>query len=154
VPAQKAYADFLERYALDENAPYAQLQRARSLSQRLEKPDRDQTATIEALVAFKDLVRRYPTSELAASAHDEIRRLEDHLAEHEIEVGRYLLRTRSPGSAIERFRGVERDFPNYSQMDKLLFHLARAYEQAGQDENAVKTRERLSREFPDSRYAK
>ena len=105
-----------------------QFQIANSLARRIERADRDQTATCKALEAYEDLLRLYPTSEYAEKARDEIKVVRDHLAEHEFVVGPLLpaLR-RCPPRAPTRLEGLLEAYPDYRQRDKALYYLGLAY---------------------------
>src|SRR6185295_6685971 len=65
VQAEAKYRDFLNRFPTSERAPYVQLQIGNALAARVERPDRDQSVTRQAVAAFEDLLRLYPTSEYA-----------------------------------------------------------------------------------------
>jgi outer membrane protein assembly factor BamD len=118
----------------------------------MERPDRDQNVTAKALVAFEELVRLYPTSEYAAQAREEVRRVQDNLAEHEFIVGHFYLRYGLPLAAVSRFEYLLASYPEYSQLDKVLFHLGQAYARGQKPEQSTATYERLRTEFPDSPY--
>lgn len=153
--AEAKYRDFLNRFPTSAQAGYAQFQIANSLSERMEKPDRDQTATIKALEAFEELLRLYPASEYTAEAKERMLKVRDNLAEHEFVVGSFYLDLRAPASAVVRLERLVREYPDYSHRDKALYYLGVAYSRTKQTDNAGKaaeTFERLRREYPDSPY--
>jgi outer membrane protein assembly factor BamD len=152
IQAEAKYRDFLNRFPTSDRAAYAQFQVALSLARRVERPDRDQGATEKALQAFEQVLRLYPTSEYAARAEEEIRRVRRILAEHELEVGRFYLRYGLPRAAIGRFQGLLERFPDYPEKDLVLYFLARAQAAAGEAEAAETTRKRLAEEYPNSPY--
>jgi outer membrane protein assembly factor BamD len=155
IQAEAKYRDFLNRFPTSEQAAYAQLQIANSLAKRVKKPNRDQTSSEKALAAYQELLRLYPTSEYAAQAEQEIAVVRDRIAESEFVVGDFYLRYRYPGGAIQRFESMLEDFPDYSQRDKVLYHLGLAYQRSPNPLHAGKAAEtfaRLAREHPDSRW--
>jgi len=152
IQAEAKYRDFLNRFPTSERAPYVQFQIANSLAQRIGRPDRDLRATHDALEAFLDLLRLYPTSEYAAQAREKIRLVEENLAEHEYIVGDFYLRYRLPRAAAERFEYLLENYPAYSEKEKVLFKLGLAQARGRQPVQARETFERLAREFPDSPY--
>lgn len=152
IQAEAKYRDYLNRFPTSEQAAYVQFQIANSLAKRMEKPDRDQTVTRKAMEAYQELIRLYPTSEYAAQAQEQMLAVNDNLAEHEFIIGRFYLRYGSPKASVERFEYILGTFPKYRSMDKLLFHLAQAYELNQQQMEALKTFERLQTDFPQSQF--
>ena len=150
VQSEAKYRDFLNRFPTSEQAPYVQFQIANSLAKRMEKPDRDQTVTRKALEAYQELIRLYPTSEYAGQAREQINVVQNNLAEHEFQVGRFYLRYGAPGSAALRFEFLLENYPEYTEKDKILYHLGLAYERSNRAEDARKTFDRLRAEFPES----
>jgi outer membrane protein assembly factor BamD len=152
VQAEAKYRDFLNRFPTSDRAAYAQLQIAGALAQRMERPDRDQTTARQALEAYEELLRLYPTSEYAAEAREAMRRVRDNLAEHEYLVGHFYLRYGLPAAAIGRLEHLLEDFPEYGGKAKTLYFLAQAYTSAKRPEEAEVAYGRLRRQFPDSPY--
>ncbi|HUF77659.1 MAG TPA: outer membrane protein assembly factor BamD [Thermoanaerobaculia bacterium] len=152
IQAEAKYRDYLNRFPTSDRGPYVQFQIANSLAQRMGRPDRDLTATHEALEAYEDLLRLYPTSEYAAQAREKIRVVEENLAEHEYVVGDFYLRYRLPRAAVQRFEYLLENYPGYSEKEKVLFKLGVAQAQGRLPAEARETYERLAREFPESPY--
>lgn len=153
IQAEAKYRDFLNRFPTSDQAAYAQYQIAHSLSKRVEKPNRDQSATRKALAAFEELLRLYPTSEYTADAQTEIDGLRERLAASEFVVGDFYLRYRQPQGAILRFETLLAEYPDYAERDKVLYHLGLAYSRSRLTEDRVKAREvfeRLRTEHPQS----
>ena len=152
IQAEAKYRDFLNRFPTSSQAPYVQFQIANSLAKRMERPDRDQTTTRKALESYEELIRLYPTSEYAAQGQQEVKRVQDNLAEHEFQVGRFYLRYGLPGSAVQRFEYLLKTYPSYQAMDKVIYHLGLAYRDMKQPTEAAKAFDRLRREYPQSPY--
>ncbi len=151
VKAEAKYRDFQNRFPTSDRSAYVQFQIANSLAQRMLRPDRDQAATHQALEAYNDLLRIYPTSEYALQAEEQILVVHNNLAESEFQKGYFHMRSmRLPNAAIRRFERVLAEYPDYEGMDKVLFYLGRAYERAEEPEKARDTRQRLRDEYPDS----
>jgi outer membrane protein assembly factor BamD len=152
IQAEAKYRDFLNRFPTSDRAPYVQFQIANSLAQRMGRPDRDLTATHQAVEAYQDLLRLYPTSEYAAQAREKIRLVEENLAQHEYVVGDFYLRYRLPRAAAERFDYLLETYPGYSDKERVLYKLGVARARGHQPAEARETFERLAREFPESPY--
>lgn len=152
VQAEAKYRDFLNRFPTSEQAPYVQFQIANSLAKRMEKPDRDQAGTRKAMEAYQELIRLYPTSEYAGQAREQLKAVLHNLAEHEFVIGRFYQRYGTPGSAALRFEFLVNNYPEYPEMDKVLYHLGLAYAQSQKPEEATKTFDRLRTQFPQSPF--
>lgn len=152
IQAEAKYRDYLNRFPTSDRAAYVQFQIANSLAQRMGRPDRDLSATQDALAAYDDLLRLYPTSEYAAQGREKVRLVKENLAEHEFMVGQFYLSFGLPVAAVERFEYLLKTYPAYSEKDKVLFRLGVAQSRSRQVEEARETFKQLAREFPDSRY--
>lgn len=152
IKSEAKYRDYQNRFPTSEYAPYVQFQIASSLAKRTLSPDRDQTATRKALDAFNDVIRLFPTSEYVEEAKSELTRLRAILAESEFGKGLFNLKRGLLKAAVARFEYLLEQFPEYREVDKVLFYLARAYEKGEQAELASETRDRLRTEYPESEY--
>jgi outer membrane protein assembly factor BamD len=152
IKAEAKYRDFQNRFPTSERADYVQLQIANCLTEQVLKPDRDQSATRKALVAFDDLLRVYPTSESAGQAQPGIVDLRRRLADHEYMVGRYNYKRRLYAAAESRFSTMLQDYPEYMEQDKVLYMLGRSQMKQKHAGEAEETFFRLEKEHPDSRF--
>lgn len=152
IKAESKYRDYQNRFPTSSRSDYVQLQLAKSLGERVLKPDRDQTSTMKALEEFRELIYVYPTSEYLDEARVEIEALLDRLAEHELIIGRYNYRRRLYPAAIARLEELLEDYPNFSRTDRALNYLWLAYRRMGEMEKAAEVMARLESEYPDSVY--
>lgn len=152
IKCEAKYRDFLNRFPTSERADYAQFQVANCLAARVEKPDRDQKVTQQALTAFEELMRLYPTSPYAAEARAKIEDVTDRLAMHELMIGHFYLRFRNCQASVQRLEYLEDEYPNFSEMDRGLFFLGLAYDACNRLEDAEATFDKLAERFPDSPY--
>jgi len=152
--ARYRYRDYLNRYPGAPKRDYARYQFALCYDLEHEKPDRDQTATREAIEQYRTLIREFPDSGYAGAGRERIRQLTDLLAEHDFGVGYFYLRKGATASALGRFTALEQRYPDYGARDKLYFYEAKALERLGRKEEAQRYRGRLVEEFPKSSYVK
>ncbi len=152
--ARYRYRDYLNRYPGAPNRDYARYQFAYCYDKEHETPDRDQTATHEAIEQYRSLIREFPDSGYSGAARERIRRLTDLLAEHDFGVGYFYLRKGSTAAALSRFVQVEQRFPDYGSKDKLYFYQAQALGQLGRNGEAVSYYNKVLEEFPQSEFAK
>jgi len=152
--ARYRYRDYLNRYPGAPNRDYARYQFAFCYDKEHETPDRDQTATKEAIEQYRALIREFPDSGYAGAARERIRRLNDLLAEHDFGVGYFYLRKGSTAAALSRFIQVEQRFPDYGGKDKLYYWQGIALERLGRKDEAAGYFGKVLEEFPQSEYAR
>ncbi|MGH7336907.1 MAG: outer membrane protein assembly factor BamD [Myxococcota bacterium] len=152
IQAEGKYRDFQNRFPTSDRSAYVQFQIASALARRVERSDRDQSATLKAVTAYEDLLRLYPTSQHVDEARTALELVRSSLAEHEFVVGRFYLRYGIPGACARRLEGLLDRFPTYAERDKALFHLALAYRKLQRADDAQATFARLRDEFPGSRW--
>ena len=152
--ARFRYRDYLNRYPGATRRDYARYQFALTYDKEIERPDRDQTSTREAIEQYRALIREYPTSGFAGAARERVRVLSDLLAEHEFSVGFFYMRKGAPSAALARFADLEQRYPEYGARDKVFFYSARVLEKLGRREEADRYYGRVITEFPDSEFAR
>jgi outer membrane protein assembly factor BamD len=152
--ARFRYRDYLNRYPGAPRRDYARYQFALTYDREMERPDRDQTSTREAIDQYQALIREYPTSGFAGAARERVRVLTGVLAEHEFNVGYFYMRKGSAAAALARFTDLEQRYPEYGARDKLYFYSARVLEKLGRRAEADRYYARLIAEFPGSEYAR
>lgn len=150
VKSEAKYRDFLNRFPTSPRGDYAQYQVARSFEERMRRADRDQTPTRQAQAAYADLLQLFPTSEWVGEAEEGIDRTRASLAEHEYLVGRFSLRRGFLPAAVARFETLLESYPEYPEIDRVLFDLGRAYQRQDDLDNARRVFERLASDYPDS----
>ncbi len=152
--ARFRYRDYLNRYPGAPRRDYARYQFALTYDKEMERPDRDQTPTREAIDQYQALIREYPTSGFAGAARERVRVLTNILAEHEFSVGYFYMRKGASSAALARFTDLEQRYPEYGSRDKLYFYAARVLEKLGRRQEADRYYARLTAEFPASEYAR
>ena len=152
IKAQAKYTDFQNRFPTSERSDYVQLQVANCMEKQTRKPDRDQTPTIDALNAYEELVRLYPTSEHVDEGQLQIVALRQALAEHEYIVGRYNMTRKLWPAAIHRFDGLLEQYPDYLELDKVLHSKGSAQLRWKKCGEADQTFAQLRSEYPESKF--
>ena len=153
VEAQYKYRDFINRYPTSEQADYAMLRIAMCSFKQMEKPDRDQQKTREALEKFDDMLRAYPNSPLKAEGQARRQEVLDRLAKHEHLVARFYLKRGSFTSAVQRLNYLIDTYPNYAERDAVFYDLGSALSRLGRAGEAKLYFERVVTEYPKSEYA-
>jgi outer membrane protein assembly factor BamD len=152
VLAQNEFREFLTFYPTNARADYAQLKLGMSHIKQMQKADRDQSETREAIAELTLFVQRYPNSSLMADGKQRLRQARNRLSESDYRVGFYYFRARWYPGAIERFKGVLRDDPEYDGRDAVYFHLAESLMRMNMKAEAIPYYDRLIKEFEKSEY--
>jgi len=153
VEAQYKYRDFINRYPGSDFADYAMLQIANVSYKQMERPDRDQAKTREAIQKFKEMIDAYPQSEHRAIADEKMNNALGRLAKHEHLVAKFYMTRGNWDAAIARLNLVVDQYPNYEERDSTFFDLASALASAGRKGEARLYFERVISEFPKSEFA-
>jgi outer membrane protein assembly factor BamD len=153
VEAQYKYRDFINRYPSSDRSDYAMLQIAMVSYKQMEKPDRDQQKTREAVEKFHYMIRTYPNSQLRPEADKRLSEVEDRLARHEQIVARYYMKRKSWLAAVQRLNGLVEQYPNYRDRASVFYDLATVLDSLGRRGEARLYYERVVTEFPKSEYA-
>lgn len=154
---QQDYTDAigtLERYIqlhpADRDTAYAYYLRALCYYEQIGDINRDQKPTQEAVGALQEVINRYPSSAYARDAKLKIDLCRDHLAGHEMEVGRFYERQHLYGAAIGRYQRVVDDFQTTNHVAEALARLTDVYLRLGLPEEARRTAAVLGANYPGS----
>jgi outer membrane protein assembly factor BamD len=148
------FREFLTFYPTHQRADYAQLQLARSFTEQMLAPERDQSATKDAIREIEIFLQRFPNSPLMPEARKLEREARDRLSEASYRVGYFYFRLKYYAGAIDRFREVLKTDPGYTNRDALYYHLAESLYRSTppQKPEALPYYERLVKEFEKSEY--
>jgi outer membrane protein assembly factor BamD len=152
VLAANEFREFLTFYPLNERADYAQYKLAMSHFMQMRAADRDQTETKDALAEFNTFFTRFPQSPLMNEVRQNWRVARDRLSEASYRVGFHYYRIRWYPGAIDRFREVLKEDPEFSERDKVYFHLADSLAKSEKIDEARPYFQRLLDEFTVSEY--
>jgi len=151
--AVSAYRDFVTLYPSHPKADYAQYQTAECYFRRRHGADRDQTPTSEALAEYDRLLEAYPRSQWVDPAKERIRVCRQSLARAEFMAGFFYQRTRKAcRSAIPRYEGLIADYPDFDDIDEVLFRLGECLVSQGRSAEALPHLQRLVDSYPGSTW--
>jgi outer membrane protein assembly factor BamD len=153
VLAVSSYREFLTLYPQHPKSDYAQFRAGESYFAQKNTPDRDQTATEQALEEYQRLLEVYPDSQWVEPTREKIRECRQTLARAHFGVGVFYQRTRQAWrSAIGRYETIVSDYPDFERFDEVLFRLAECLGNAGRYAEARPHLARLRSEFPNSSF--
>ena len=115
--------------------------------------ERDQQATREALLAFRQLVEQFPDSKYAAEATMRVNFITNTLAAYEIHVARYYYNRKAYIAAANRAQQAVAEFQYAPGIEEALFIMSESYDQLGLTQLRDDARRVLDKNFPDSQYA-
>jgi outer membrane protein assembly factor BamD len=152
--AANEFREFLTFFPLNPKADYAHYKMVVAYSHQMLSPDRDQTATEDALKECDTFLKNYPTSQLRPDVEKVRRQARDRLSEHEYHVGLGYYRQRWYPGAVSRFKGVLEQDPEFTHRDAVYFYLAETYYKAGKGNyaEALPYYERIASDFEKSEY--
>jgi outer membrane protein assembly factor BamD len=153
IEAQYKYRDFVNRYPGSDRADYAMLQIAMVSYKQMERPDRDQTKTYEAIAKINEMIAAYPNSSLRPEAEKRLQEARDRLARHDHLVAAFYLRSGNARAALGRLNALVEEYPNYARRAEVFYDLGRALDALGRSAEARLYFERVVSEFPDSEWA-
>lgn len=152
VLAINEFREFLSFYPTNRRADYAQYKIALAHFRQMRHPQRDQTETREAVKEFETFVTRYPNSSLIAEGKAKLREAKDRLSESDYLVGYFYYRQRWYTGAIDRFKAVLKEDPEYTGRDALYYYYADALVKMKREAEALPLLEKLVQEFEKSEY--
>jgi outer membrane protein assembly factor BamD len=152
VMAANEYREFLTFYPTNARADYAQYKLAMSHYQQMRAPERDQTETKEALKEFDAFFTRFPTSPLTGEVRQKWRGARDRLSDSSFRIGYHYYRVRWYPGAVDRFREILKEDPQYTRRDSVYFYLAECLSKSDKRAEAIPYFERLLEEFTESEH--
>jgi len=136
------------------DAAYAMYLVGASYFDQIPDVSRDQGRTERAIAALEEVVRKFPTTEYAASARRKIEGARDQLAAKEMTVARYYQSKKNFIGAINRFKVVVTQYQTTRHVEEALMRLTECYMTLGIVPEAQTAAAVLGHNFPDSVWYK
>jgi len=149
IDARNLYMDFVTLNLDHPLAPYAQLQVGICSLAQVNHPTKDQYQTLEAIEDLREVERRWPDSAFVGASRAYLRAARANLAESEYLVGRFYLNRKSYPAALQRFNHVVEFYPDYPDMESVLYYLGRAYLRSGNEVEGRIYLDKLVTEYPE-----
>jgi outer membrane protein assembly factor BamD len=142
--------NFIKLHPAHRDIAYAYYLRALCYYEQITDVRRDQKDTVNAIAALQEVVKRFPDSAYARDAKLKIDLGRDHLAGHEMQIGRWYQSQHLYAAAIGRFQRVVDDFQTTNHVAEALHRLTEIYLVLGLPEQARKTAAVLGYNYPGS----
>ena len=126
IQSEAEFRDYITFFPTSDLADDAQLMVALTHVRQMQKPDRDPTQALMAELELESFISTYPDSQLLDEAKDKLRAVKEVLADGILKVANFYSTTRSYVAAIDRYRELLEDYPDYSKTPETLYKLAEA----------------------------
>ncbi len=143
---------FISLYPGSPSAAYAYYLKAQCYFEQIADVERDQGYTTQSQAAFREVQRRFPTTQYAVDAKLKQDMILDQLAGKEMSVGRWYLRQGLPLSAIDRFKVVVDKYQTTSHTPEALYRLVEANLTLGLRDEATRDGSVLGYNFPGDKW--
>jgi len=150
VDAEVAFDDFIRLYPDSPLVPDALLLKGKTIERGMEKVGRDLDPAYQALKVYRRLVEAYPNSPQASEARARIKYIRNHLAENELEIGKFYLKRGKLGPAEFRLRRAIEQYGDVEAAPALAETLGLVYLKSGNREKAREMLNLLREKYPRS----
>lgn len=154
VMAAAEYQEYVNMFPFSPDAVYAKYQVGMCYYKQMRKPERDQTNTYQVIRAFEALVEQYPGTPEAEDGKKKVEQARQILGTHFFRIGYYNYRYRAYKGAIERFKQVMEEYPDFKGNDRLYYFTGRCYFDMKEYDSAASFFQRLITGHSGSTYAK
>ncbi|HEV7265378.1 MAG TPA: outer membrane protein assembly factor BamD [Falsiroseomonas sp.] len=141
---------FIQLHPAHRDIAYAYYLRALSYYEQINDVQRDQRTTGQAMAALQEVANRFPNTPYARDARLKIDLARDHLAGHDMAIGRFYQNRRLHLAAIGRFRRVVDEYQTTNHVAEALHRLTELYLTLGLTEEARRTASVLGHNYPGS----
>ena len=158
IQAVAAYQDWLTFFPTHPLADRVVLKISEAEMRQVGLPDRDATHAKRAETRLKALLQSYPRSALKGEAEKRLVEVQNNLGTHNMLIANFYY-GQSVGlgkgglkGAQSRYREILDKYPNFGNMDEVLFKLANTYMLEEETDQAVRYFQRIVRDYPNSNY--
>ncbi len=141
---------YIQLHPASRDTAYAYYLRALCYYEQINDVTRDQKPTQEAMGALQEVINRYPNTAYARDAQLKIALCRDHLAGHEMVIGRFYEREHLYAAAIGRYEAVVNDYQTTNHVAEALARLTDIYLRLGLPGEARRTAAVLGANYPGS----
>jgi outer membrane protein assembly factor BamD len=148
-----ALNDFLRMHPTSKRTDVASYYLAMAHYDQIGRPDQDQTHTELALKQFQSIEQRFPESDFAQLAHQQIVICREVLARHEYMIGDFYYNRANYKAAESRMAELEALYPDTPIAPEGLYDLGQTLEKQGKNYSAAQAFTALKVHFPRTQYA-
>lgn len=152
IEASAEYLQFRKLHPSHPKAAYALYKAGLCNFNQITGIDRDQTPQKNSVIYFEDFLSRYPQSEYVKDVTEKLEAVRLQQLQHELYVADFYYRTEKYEAALKRLEAALETFPKSTLHDKTWFLLGACRLKSANTEKARDAFNRLSTDFPDSKY--
>jgi outer membrane protein assembly factor BamD len=119
---------------------------------KLNLSDKDPQALLEAFDTYKTLVEKYPKSDYAPVAQEQLQKLAKAISEYELNAARFYMKRQAYLAAANRAQDLILKDPQSPGLEEALAIMSKAYKAMGQQKLYEDTQRIISTNFPASIY--
>src|SRR5213080_3496106 len=146
--AEAEFKDYITFFPASDLADDAQLKIALTHLRRMEKPDRDRTQAQLAESELKAMIENYPDSPLLDEAKQKLRAVQEVVADGVFKIGNFYLLRKSYPAAIDRYKEIVKNYPDFSKAPEALFNLAESMRHSNNEPESAIYYARVVSEYP------
>lgn len=143
-----AYDEFVKLYPGNINVPYARFKEALSYFNQISQADRDQNITKKAVDKFQKVIKDFPDTPYAVKAYNYLKFSRKRLAEHEMFVANFYLKSGKYKAAEKRYLYILKFFYDVEIQESALIGLYNLYKETGEATKAEEIKNTLEFFFP------
>lgn len=143
---------FIKYHPGNKDIAYAYYMKGLCYYEQIVGIEKDQENSRLAMDAFNQVIVRFPDTEYAADARKKINLINDHLAGHEMEVGRFYLEQNNYLSALNRFSVVVNEYQTTGHIEEALYRQVEIYQTLGLGKEASDAARVLDYNYPKSKW--
>jgi outer membrane protein assembly factor BamD len=144
---------FIRLHPGNKDIAYAYYMKGVCYYDQIASPAKEQASSQEAYDTFSQLISMFPDTKYAADAKTKLGLIEDHIAGHEMSVGRYYLNNKEYVSALNRFSTVSDNYSETPQIEEALYREVEVYTILGLKGEAKKKADILKENYPDGKWS-
>ncbi len=137
IEAIASYEDFLKQHPSNIHKSAVLFRLGKAHFEQILSADRDQTATRNALNTFEQLKKNFPHTVNPQELDNYILQCRTRLAENEMYIGHFYLKTKRYKPAIARLERIRTNYPEFNDMAHVILYLAQAQRLYGDTDKAL-----------------
>lgn len=150
--AVMALERFIKYHPGNKDIAYAYYMKGLCYYEQIVGIEKDQENSRLALESFQQVIVRFPDTEYAEDARRKINLINDHLAGHEMEIGRFYLGQNNYLSALNRFSVVVNEYQTTGHIEEALYRQVEIYQILGLSKEASDAARVLNHNYPKSKW--
>ncbi len=151
--ATGSFTDFLRMHPTSKQVDLASYYLAMSHFDQIGRPDQDQTQTELALAQFMSIEQRFPESDFAQLAQEQVVICREMLSRHEYLVGNFYFKRANFKAAESRMAELVALYQDTPMAPEGLYDLGRTLEKQGKKYSAAQAFAALKLHFPNTKFA-